>query len=64
MLDIAGQQEARKPCQAAGFLTSLDFLELSYGAEGRNRTDMRLLPRDFESRASTSFTTSAIKAKT
>jgi hypothetical protein len=30
------------------------------GAGGRNRTDMELPPRDFESRASTSFTTPAI----
>ena len=30
-----------------------------YGAGGRNRTDMELPPRDFESRASTSFTTPA-----
>ena len=29
------------------------------GAGGRNRTDMELPPRDFESRASTSFTTPA-----
>ena len=29
------------------------------GAGGRNRTDMGLPPRDFESRASTSFTTPA-----
>ena len=31
------------------------------GAGGRNRTDMGLPPRDFESRASTSFTTPAVK---
>ena len=30
------------------------------GAGGRNRTDMGLLPRDFESRASTNFTTPAL----
>ncbi len=30
------------------------------GAEGRNRTDMGLLPLDFESSASTSFTTPAM----
>ena len=30
------------------------------GAGGRNRTDMELPPRDFESRASTSFTTPAM----
>src|SRR6188508_2229787 len=30
-----------------------------FGAGGRNRTDMELPPRDFESRASTSFTTPA-----
>ena len=29
------------------------------GAEGRNRTDMGVSPLDFESSASTSFTTSA-----
>ncbi len=32
---------------------------IGIGAEGRNRTDMELPPRDFESRASTSFTTPA-----
>lgn len=30
-----------------------------YGAGGRNRTDMELPPEDFESSASTSFTTPA-----
>ena len=30
-----------------------------YGAEGRTRTDMVLLPLDFESSASANFTTSA-----
>ena len=34
-------------------------ISLEDGAEGRTRTDMILLPRDFESRASTSFATSA-----
>ena len=32
---------------------------ISYGAGGRNRTDMDLRPLDFESSASTSFTTPA-----
>ena len=31
-----------------------------FGAGGRNRTDMSLRSRDFESRASTSFTTPAV----
>ena len=35
-------------------------LIIFYGAEGRNRTDMGLLPLDFESSASTNFTTPAI----
>ncbi len=38
----------------------LDFLERTNGAGGRNRTDMELPPLDFESSASTSFTTPAI----
>ena len=33
---------------------------LEYGAGGRNRTGTGLTPRDFESRASTNFTTPAI----
>ena len=32
-----------------------------FGAGGRSRTDMELPPRDFESRASTNFTTPALK---
>ena len=32
------------------------------GAEGRNRTDMGLPPLDFESSASTSFTTPAVES--
>jgi hypothetical protein len=33
--------------------------DLFFGAGGRNRTDMELPPEDFESSASTSFTTPA-----
>ena len=59
-MDDAGQQKTRNPLRKAGFCTLLDFPELSNGAGGRNRTDMTLRSLDFESSASTSFTTPAL----
>ncbi len=40
-----------------------EWLKLNNGAESRNRTDTGLPPPDFESGASTNFTTPALKAK-
>ena len=60
-MDALGQQKTRNPLWDAGFWTYLDFSGCSIGAGGRNRTDMTLRSRDFESRASTSFTTPAVK---
>ena len=37
----------------------MNYYELIYGAGGRNRTDMTLRSEDFESSASTNFTTPA-----
>ena len=48
-----------KPCPHFGEHTS--YLMKLIGARGRNRTDMPLRARDFESRASTSSTTRALK---
>jgi hypothetical protein len=42
-------------------MLKLDSLSFDI-AEARNRTEMVLLPLDFESSASTSFATSALKA--
>jgi hypothetical protein len=44
----------------AGLRNSLDHSGLRCGAGGRNRTDMSLRSLDFESSASTNFTTPAL----
>ncbi len=53
---------AQKTCDDAQEMDAGSFLKIN-GAGGRNRTGMGLPPRDFESRASTSFTTPAIFLK-
>ena len=48
-----------RPVSVAGKGGTFQWILGGFGAGGRNRTDMELPPRDFESRASTSFTTPA-----
>jgi hypothetical protein len=58
------QKDKKKPaihCWMRVLKMSLDIFGLQNGAGGRNRTDMPLRALDFESSASTSFTTPAIE---
>ncbi len=58
------EKDKKKPAnrfQLRDKWTSPELIRLTIGAGGRNRTDMELPPLDFESSASTSFTTPAFE---
>ena len=54
----------KKESQYIEIMQHFNVLALGIGTEGRNRTDMSISPLDFESSASTSFTTPAYRKST